>query len=74
MFVSAGPLVLDMAKSINKDEGESVDIKCEVKGWPHPKVCWWYWSMQADTFYKRSMFFLTLLSLKSGFFFLFFFL
>ncbi|KAK3727458.1 hypothetical protein RRG08_058875 [Elysia crispata] len=36
----AGPLVLDMAKSINKDEGESVDIKCEVKGWPHPKVTW----------------------------------
>ncbi|GFR98076.1 neuroplastin [Elysia marginata] len=36
----AGPLVLDMDKSINKVEGDSVDIKCEVKGWPHPEITW----------------------------------
>ncbi|GFO26388.1 neuroplastin [Plakobranchus ocellatus] len=37
----AGPLVLDMDKSINAVEDDTVNIDCDVKGWPTPEVEWW---------------------------------
>ncbi|GFO26392.1 Basigin [Plakobranchus ocellatus] len=38
----AGPLVLDMDDSIDVVEDDTVNIDCDVKGWPIPEVEWWF--------------------------------
>ncbi|GFO45902.1 carcinoembryonic antigen-related cell adhesion molecule 1 [Plakobranchus ocellatus] len=39
---TAGPLVLDMGESIDATVGDTVNIDCDVKGWPTPEVEWWF--------------------------------
>ncbi|KAH9490675.1 hypothetical protein Btru_032738 [Bulinus truncatus] len=37
---TAGPLVMDLAKSINLEKGDDLKISCEVKGYPKAVVFW----------------------------------
>ncbi|GFO26390.1 netrin receptor dcc [Plakobranchus ocellatus] len=39
---TAGPLVLDMGEFIDVVEDDTVNIDCDVKGWPTPEVEWWF--------------------------------